>query len=189
MGKIMPRVFIGSSTKGIKIAQAIQKELQHDALCRIWSQSVFKLSKPLLQSLSNQLRKNEFAILVLTPDDLAIFRENEVHLPRDNVLFEWGLFAGHLGSERVFAVCCNDGKTKLPTDLLGIKIAEFVKPDDREISLYSIEELRLIIGSACTDIREAMEEVQINVSVHYIAPSLAHQVSRIMTIMPACIPG
>jgi predicted nucleotide-binding protein len=46
----------------------------------------------------------DFAILVLTPDDLTQSRGKQQPSPRDNVVFELGLFIGALGRDRVFMV-------------------------------------------------------------------------------------
>lgn len=172
-------VFIGSSKEGLGIAQAIQLELEADAICTIWYQGVFGLSKGTLQSLYDALPNFEFAILVLTPDDLVVFRDQVVQLPRDNILFELGLFMGHLGPERVFVVYCDDGQTKLPSDLAGISLAKFRKLDEtRKISSYLTNELLPLLGPAGSKIRMAIQKIKsqqsIDVTVHYIVPSLSH---------------
>ncbi|GAG03915.1 unnamed protein product, partial [marine sediment metagenome] len=179
MAKKGTTVFIGSSKEGLGIAQAIQLELEDVALCTIWYQGVFGLSKGTLQSLYEALPNFEFAVLVLTPDDLSVFRDQVVRLPRDNVLFELGLFMGHLGPERVFIVYCDDGQTKLPSDLAGVALARFRKPDEtRQTSLYSTNELLPLIGPVGSKIRMAIQNIQseqpIDVAVHYIVPSLSH---------------
>lgn len=172
-------VFIGSSKEGLGIATAIQLELQHEAISTIWHEGVFGLSEGTLESLVKKLKDFEFAILVLTPDDIAQVRGQSVQIPRDNVLFELGLFMGYLGRERVYAVYCRDTQTKIPSDLAGVTLATFERPDqNRKISEYSTQELLPLIGPAVTNIRMAMENAlkkePVRLSVHYISPTDAY---------------
>ena len=126
--KRRPYVFIGSSAEGLGIAKAIQANL--DLVCEphIWSQGLFGLSEGTLETLVNSLERFDFAILALTGDDLTLSRGSEQRSPRDNVLFETGLFIGGLGRERVFLVADRSAKLKLPTDLAGITPATFEPP-------------------------------------------------------------
>src|SRR5262249_4808474 len=66
-----------------------------------------------------------FAILVLTPDDLRFKGSDQRHVPRDNVMFELGLFMGSLGRSRTFAICSDISSLALASDLAGITVARF----------------------------------------------------------------
>lgn len=123
--KHMPSVFIGSSVEGLPIAEAINASLEHFAECSVWSEGVFGLSHGSLESLLSAVASFDFAILVLTPDDMVVVREDHTQLPRDNVLFELGLFMGGLGRDRCFMVYDRHSKIKLPSDLAGIAPATF----------------------------------------------------------------
>jgi Predicted nucleotide-binding protein containing TIR-like domain len=72
----------------------------------------------------------DFAILVLTPDDLVERRGAQGQQPRDNVLFERGLFMGRLGRERTFIVHGRGVELNLPSDLAGIQPATFARRGD-----------------------------------------------------------
>lgn len=143
-----PRVFIGSSVEGLRIAKYIQLELEHQAECTLWSQGVFGLSGGTLESLLQAVKEFEFAVLVLTPDDLVHKRDATKNSPRDNVLFELGLFMGALGREKTYIVHCRDEKIDLPTDLAGITAATYAKRDDGN--------LHAAIGPVCTRIEAAI---------------------------------
>ena len=58
------------------------------------------MSKGSLQGLVEQVLKFDFAVLIMTPDDLTEKRGVSEMSPRDNVIFELGLFMGALGPAR-----------------------------------------------------------------------------------------
>ena len=120
-----PSLFIGSSAEGLPVARALQAELEFDVEGTIWSQGVFGLSDGTLESLAAKAPTFDFAVLVLTPDDLLTSREQIRNAPRDNVIFEAGLFMGALGRRRVFMVSCRDDQLALPSDFAGISMAQY----------------------------------------------------------------
>jgi predicted nucleotide-binding protein len=65
--------------------------------------------------------------LVLTADDVTIRRGRKSHAPRDNVVFELGLFIGSLGRERTYIVTEKSVDLRLPTDLLGVTYLPYTK--------------------------------------------------------------
>lgn len=146
MARIRPTIFIGSSTEGAPIAKALQVLLDHACEVTVWHQGVFDLSHGTLESLTSALDEFDFAILALTADDLVISREQESFAPRDNVLFELGLFMGGLGRNRTFLVYNRTAKLKLPTDLMGVSAATF-EP-------HTSGNLQSALGAAATKIEE-----------------------------------
>lgn len=143
-----PVVFIGSSSEGEKIAYAIQENLEKDADVYVWTQGVFELGSSYLESLIKELDKADFAILVLTEDDITISRNQQTVSPRDNVLFELGLFMGRLGRDRSFFVYDKNKNIKLPSDLLGITGAAF--------TMQQSGNLNASLGAACNKMRTAI---------------------------------
>ena len=89
-----PSIFIGSSSEGLKVAEEIEKQLKKDADIDIWNKGVFKLNRSYLRSLDRAAFLHDFAILVITPDDVITSRGTKQMAPRDNVVFEHGLFLG-----------------------------------------------------------------------------------------------
>jgi hypothetical protein len=92
---------------------------------KLWDQGVFGLTKGTLESLVNAVDEFDFAVLVLTADDLNISRGTAKAAARDNVLFELGLFLGSLGRERTFIVYNHADSPSLPSDLAGVTLATF----------------------------------------------------------------
>lgn len=119
-----PRVFIGSSSEAVDIAKAIELHLTRVCETTVWDSGIFDLSKSALESLENAVNSHEFGVLVLTPDDMVTSRGKTKFGPRDNVLFELGLFVGRWGRERTF-IACDPKKAKIPSDWDGITVATF----------------------------------------------------------------
>jgi hypothetical protein len=97
-----------------------------------WTRA-FELSATYIESLERIVEQADFAILVLTPDDVTKSRKKEKLSPRDNVIFELGLFMGGLGRERCYLVQEDRPDLKLPSDLLGVKSATFKRPEDGDL--------------------------------------------------------
>ena len=145
-----PFIFIGSSSEGLKFAEAIQLNLNDSCECQIWHQGLFGLSDGTLETLVKSVDKFDFAVLVLTGDDLTVSRDVQSKSPRDNVIFELGLFMGGLGRHRVYIVANKAAKVKLPSDLSGITIASFEPPERATI--------QAAMGPASTLIKNSVEE-------------------------------
>lgn len=122
-----PRVFIGSSSEGRQVARAIGSWLDRDkcAETKVWDEEVFDYNRGYLEELMMELDKYDFAIMVMTPDDIVESRDQSKAAPRDNVVFECGLFMGRIGRERTFIVCDSRIEMKLPSDLAGVTLASY----------------------------------------------------------------
>lgn len=120
-----PRVFIGSSVESLPIADAINANLDHSCEVTVWRSGTFRLSSNSIDSLVERATAVDFAIFIFSPDDLAVMREKEEKVVRDNVVFELGLFIGAIGKERCYIVKPRNVDLHLPTDLLGITPADY----------------------------------------------------------------
>ena len=65
-----PRVFIGSSTEGLDLARAIEEHLVQDTEPVLWTNDVFSPSSTTIESLEETLDTVEYAVLIVTPDDV-----------------------------------------------------------------------------------------------------------------------
>ena len=116
-----PVLFVGCSTESLSVAQAIQSAFEHDPIeVKVWTDGIFEASRFPIESLERELRGVDFAALVLSPDDKVISRDSTTDAPRDNIVFELGLFMGALGRSRTFLVCPRGIDVKIPTDLEGL---------------------------------------------------------------------
>lgn len=151
-----PKIFIGSSTEGLKVAEKIQENLDYDFECRIWTQDTFKLSSTTIESLEEVLNKSDFAIFVFSPDDTTKIRSKESLTIRDNVVFETGLFIGRLGRKRVFLVMPRGiDNLHLPTDFIGITLGNY---DPNRTDLASA------LGAFCSKVKTQIKEIWLSSS-------------------------
>jgi CRP/FNR family transcriptional regulator, cyclic AMP receptor protein len=87
--RVEPAIFIGSSGEGLAIARAISDSLKRQPFVpNLWSESIFECSKTTIESLIQATTQSDFAVLVLTADDVTRSRGRSKPSPRDNVLFE-----------------------------------------------------------------------------------------------------
>jgi len=119
-----PRIFLGSSGKQEKLLQALTRALEDVAHVVPWTTS-FNPGTTTLERLLELTREVDFAAFVFAKDDwtstgsaASPAPESAQASPRDNVVFEAGLFGGALGMRRTFILHANG--SKLPTDLLGL---------------------------------------------------------------------
>ncbi len=114
-------IFIGSSSEGLEIAESVQILMStHGFDTMVWNQGIFGLGKGLLEELVTVLHKSDFGVFILRSDDLLISKNNTYNATRDNVLFELGLYIGHLGRLRTFIIYDNSASTKIIEDLKGV---------------------------------------------------------------------
>jgi len=119
-----PRIFLGSSGKQEKLLQALARGLEEVALVDPWTTS-FQPGTTTLERLLELVHEVDFAAFVFARDDWTSTSPPQSPLPesgqaspRDNVVFEAGLFGGVLGMRRTFILHANGAK--LPSDLLGL---------------------------------------------------------------------
>jgi len=123
-----PVLFVGSSSEGQAITNDIYKRLAHKPLVtKPWSDGVFQASRTSIESLVAAAQEADFAALVLTADDMTVSRGKAKASPRDNIIFELGLFMGTLGRERVFILKPKGLDVRIPSDLLGVVWLEYLR--------------------------------------------------------------
>lgn len=126
------KIFIGSSSEELTLAELAKTQLSTDFDVTIWNDNlwdtaVFRLNQNFLSDLLKASLQFDFGILLGTTDDRVEYRGKEALQPRDNVLFELGLFIGRLGISKCAFVI--DKEIKFPSDFQGITLARFTKAD------------------------------------------------------------
>ena len=124
-----PRIFLGSSGKQAKLLQALTRGLEDVAHVEPWTTS-FNPGTTTLERLLELVHEVDFAAFVFARDD---WTNNTPAAsdpsgpgqasPRDNVVFEAGLFGGVLGMRRTFILHASG--SKLPSDLLGLTCVRY----------------------------------------------------------------
>src|SRR4026207_1417103 len=145
-----PRIFLGSSGKQAKLLQSLTRGLEGVAHVEPWTTS-FNPGTTTLERLLELTREVDFAAFVFAEDDWTANTPTEAPAstpgqasPRDNVVFEAGLFGGVLGMRRTFILHASGAK--LPTDLLGLTCVR-----------YDGSTAAAVMKVVCQKLRSAME--------------------------------
>src|SRR5438067_1943429 len=94
-----PRLFLGSSGEQAKLLVAITRGLEDVADVEPWT-TTFNPGRSTLERLVELSQEVDFAAFVFAQDDWTTTDASESGQPRDNVVFEAGLFGGALGIRR-----------------------------------------------------------------------------------------
>jgi len=150
MGTLMdkPRIFLGSSAQQAKLVRAITRGLEDVAHVEPWTTS-FNPGTTTLERLLELTREVDFAAFVFAHDDWTTKSSPSSDAagsgqasPRDNVVFEAGLFGGVLGMRRTFILHATGAK--LPTDLLGLTSVRYGESTAAEVKVIN-EKIRKAI--------------------------------------------
>jgi len=144
------RVFIISSVEALDIAREVQNQLGHDFVVNVWTNGVFRASHYNIENLEKVLEDSDFAIAIAQPDDLTQIRGEESLTPRDNVVFELGLFIGRIQRQRTFLLEPRGDAVKLPSDLAGITTLGYRHGEKKDLPAS--------LASACNQIRDIINE-------------------------------
>lgn len=148
-----PAMFIGSSAEHLNLAYAAQENMEHDVESTVWTQGVFTPSRTAMASLIDRMEESDFGLFVFSPDDITAMRDENKRTVRDNVVFELGLFIGHLGPERCFIIVPRGQEDlHLPTDLTGLTPALF--DADRQDG-----NVQAALGPACNRVLKAVRKL------------------------------
>lgn len=153
-----PYLFIGTSQecRKKKIAEVFFDTLSEEAHCTPWWQAPeFNTAgtNTTFAALCEAAITYDYAVFILTPDDQITSRKKKSKAPRDNVVFELGLFISAIGPDRVAAFVQDGmGDVKKPSDLFGVKVPtfEFDGTDERK----SIGSIGKACSGFCKKIRE-----------------------------------
>ena len=124
-------------------------------IARVWDERLFRQGESTFDGLLRITREEvEFGVFVWGASDVLINANQPVAAPRDNVVFETGLFLGALGKDRTFMVVDQEIEIKIPTDFNGITRAYY---DGSLLGRYDLT----AVSSACNVIEWSIRDRQV----------------------------
>lgn len=138
-----PKMFIGSSTQALPLVEHVKRAMKSTVACVPWNTAKEfsnRGSGTTIEALCETVEEYDFAMFLFTPDDDIRDRDgNELKCPRDNVVFEYGLFLSALGPQRVLAMMQVNETLKTPSDLLGVNMPRFTVSADSDYTYAEID--------------------------------------------------
>lgn len=139
----------------MKYASIIEEQLKDVVRSVKWfDENVFKPNRGTLDDLIKQAKLSDFALLIATKDDVTTNTErgSERETPRDNVIFEFGLFLGATSVDRAFLF--TQKKAALPSDFNGVSVFAF----DEEAKPGDYDHIDSVIGRLARSIEAAKNQ-------------------------------
>ena len=131
-----PRLLIASSTEGLEHAGALKRLLEPKLDTKIWDEGFFNAGEFALESLEEHSRDYDGALVIATADDRVASRSSESAAPRDNLIFEFGLFVAVFGRRRaLLLVEEREMGVTIPSDINGLTYLPFTRTDPVEDGL------------------------------------------------------
>jgi hypothetical protein len=171
----LPKLFIGSSSESKLLLDILMNKLKADATITPWTdRSIFRPARFYVDDLLRIPHLFDFGLFLFEPDDTVVSRGIITAMPRDNVIFELGLFMSRLGLKRAFAMAPRNS-VKILSDIAGLKLIEYDESDrikDIRSSLATQQdqttrkklhaslrqELKKVLKPAIEDIKELLRQ-------------------------------
>src|SRR2546426_4552363 len=116
------RVFIGTSSEQKNSIPVLQGYLETAGFETLPWTEAFKFGEYTLEALFKAVGQTNAAIFLMSLDDQRWYRGKKDDMPRDNLIFEAGLWMSRYGRKHVLILVAAsaDQKLGLPTDLSGL---------------------------------------------------------------------
>jgi predicted nucleotide-binding protein with TIR-like domain len=163
------KLFIASSShrEAVLLANAIKQTIDgwpfegdetfaDVCITEVW-QTAFPAGSLTIEVLQAKVFEVDFAIFIFHPSDNGVVKGRGVSMVRDNVILEYGMFLGTLGTKRAFVVIPRgSGDLHKPSDIDGIT---YVMYDDQNVRANKGLDYRPAVTGACLQICAAMKEL------------------------------
>jgi predicted nucleotide-binding protein len=140
----------------VEMKQAIASALNKLLLVPVILSEEPRQGKKIIKSFQEEYEDVEFAVVLLTPDDVAYPRKDEFgkrqFRSRQDVIFVLGYLIGKLGTDNVLVFFKERNNFKIPTDFDGVKAVAFDDQDSWKLALirelidngYAVEGNRIL---------------------------------------------
>lgn len=108
-----------------------------------------------MDDLENAVNDSDFGIAIAQPDDVVETRGTSSSVPRDNVVFELGMFMGRLTRARTMILQPAGREMKLPSDWQGLTAISYRTGEPHE--------LPALLGPACHEIRRTIKRLGVRI--------------------------
>jgi len=140
------KIFIASSTVGLPYAESVKKVLEskikNESTTKgkydvdIWN-TVFTDNNTTIEKLEEIINIYEYSIFIFSPDDTVKMSgsDDEKKIPRDNVIFEYGLFMGKSGRSSVFPIVpdnYNSNELRILSDISGLTLYKYTDNESKD---------------------------------------------------------
>lgn len=123
------KIIIFSSKEGLELAQHVQKSFYpKEFSVKLWTNGFFEFSKPYINNFISIEKEYDFAVFIVSNDDVVKYRNKKYFKPRDNVIFELGLCIGAFGLSQILVA--KPDFVSLPTDMLGVSVYDYFIDED-----------------------------------------------------------
>ena len=161
----LPKLFIASSSRALNLAKALKFHLDHseDGGKRVvdaglWTADSYH-SATILQKILDACGESHFFVAILTKDDMAKKKNKLLAVPRDNCIFELGLFIGRLNLDpKRCSMLTTLDEDALPSDLKG-HIYERINDFDESQNLSDFQKCKEALASLYLKVEEKAKDL------------------------------
>ncbi len=141
------RILIVCSTEDLPIASAVQNAFASDPFTTVvWRDGVFRATNNPHEIIEARVEDSDIAVAIAHADDLTATQGKTWPGPRDNVIFELGLFVGRLGRSRAILMEPRPEEVKLPSDFAGVTTITYRFENGADVATQ--------LAPACNELRE-----------------------------------
>lgn len=148
-----PKIFIGSSIDGLEYATAIKGVFENNPNydVDVWVDVFGNGNSTNIEVLEGCIDQYKYSIFVFSPADTIKMSHNaeELIIPRDNCIFEYGLFMGKNGRPNTFFI--------VPNDWTGLRIISDLDGMNRFSYIVDNENKQSAVRTSCTKILEKIK--------------------------------